>query len=259
MVKAKVIRKEWCPILAPKIFQNTVLGETYVYEPEQMIGKSIIQNLMNLTNDVKRQNINVKFKVANVQNGKAFADVIGYYMAQSSIRRLIRRNIEKINMSFLCKTSDNKNLQIKPLLIARSATTGSVATKMRKNAQDFIVKYINSVSYDNLVNDMITHKLQAFLKKDLNKIHPLRICEIRSMEIVDLEKKKEAQNQAKAAKKEKHAKKAESKAAEKKESKAKEEKSEVKENKETVKESKDTQKTEAKDTAEKEQKSEQSS
>ena len=192
MVKAKVIRKEWCPILAPKIFQNTVLGETYVYEPEQMIGKSIIQNLMNLTNDVKRQNINVKFKVANVQNGKAFTDVIGYYMAQSSIRRLIRRNIEKINMSFLCKTSDNKNLQIKPLLIARSATTGSVATKMRKNAQDFIVKYINSVSYDNLVNDMITHKLQASLKKDLNKIHPLRICEIRSMEIVDLEKKKEA-------------------------------------------------------------------
>ena len=56
MAKAKVIKKEWYPILAPKIFQNTVLGETYVYEPEQMVGKGITKNLMNLTNDVKRQN-----------------------------------------------------------------------------------------------------------------------------------------------------------------------------------------------------------
>lgn len=238
MAKAKVMKKEWYSILAPKIFQNAVLGETPVYEPGQMLGKGLTKNLMNLTNDAKRQNININFEIVNVQNGKAFTDVVGYYMAQSSIRRLIRRNIEKIDMSFLCKTSDNKNLQIKPLLITRSATTGSVAAKIRKNTQDFLIKYIEKISYSNFVNDLVGHKMQSSLRKEINKIYPLRICEIRSMEILDLEKKKKSQSEAKAGKKadseqvkkeNKDIKKAEeNKATEKTEAKAEEKKTEQK-------------------------------
>ena len=191
MAKAKILKKEWYPIIAPKIFGNVVLGETYVYEPEQMIGKGIVRNLMSLTNDVKRQNINVSFKVNSVENGKAFADVISYYMAQSSIKRLVRKGVHKIDMSFSCKTSDNKDLKVKPILITRGLTTGSVATKVRKNAHEFLIKYISAITYDNLINDLVNHKLQMALKSESNRIYPLRVCEIRSMEIV-LEKKPEA-------------------------------------------------------------------
>ena len=203
MAKAKIGKKEWYQILAPKIFQNVVLGETHVYEPAQMVGKCLTKNLMSLTNDSKRQNININFKVVNVQNGKGLTDIVGYYMVQSSIKRLVRKNIEKISMSFSCKTADNKDLQVKPLLITRSSTTGSVATKIRKNAQDFLVKHIREISYDNLINDLVSHKLQTFLKKDLSKIYPLRICEIRSMEIVSQEKIEQVKSKAKPEKKEK--------------------------------------------------------
>ena len=259
MPKPKVIRKGWYPILAPKLFQNVVLGETHVYEPEQMIGKHLVKNLMSLTNDVKRQNIYIDFKVANVENGKAFTDIVGYYMVQSSIRRMVRKNIEKIIMSFPCKTSDNKNLQIKPLLITRASTTGSVATKMRRTTQDFLIKYIGAISYDNFVNDIVSHKLQSSLKSKLNRIYPLRVCEIKSMELVDLEKKKQVQGEAKAGKKEKHAEKIEeSKATENKGPAKVETNKEISEKEEEVKESKDTQKKEdapkkAEDVAKKEQ------
>jgi len=229
MAKVKIAKKEWYPIIAPKVFQNAVLGETTVYEPQQMLGKGLTINLMSLTNDSKRQNINVNFEVVDVQNGKGLANVVGYGMVQSSIRRLMRRNIERIDMSFSCKTSDNKDLRVKPLLITRSATIGSVVAKIRRTAQDFIAKYIGSASYDSLVNDLVTQKLQSSLRKEINKIYPLRVCEIRSMEIVDLEKKKEARAEA-MAKESKGAKEAlreakqsrreESKAAEKKEKKA---------------------------------------
>ncbi len=202
MAKVKIMKKEWYPIVAPKIFGNVVLGETYVYDPEQMVGKGITRNLMGLTNDVKRQNINVSFKVSSVQNGKAFADVISYYMAQSSIKRLVRKGVQKIDMSFSCKTSDNKDLRVKPLLITRGLTTGSVATKIRRIAQEFLVKYISAITYDNLINDLVNHKLQMALKSESNKIYPLRVCEIRSMEIV-LEKKPEAEIGNEPGKKEK--------------------------------------------------------
>mgnify|MGYP001588992531 CR=1 FL=1 len=239
MVKTKVLKKEWYPILAPKLFENAVLGETYVYAPEQMIGKGITQNLMSLTNDVKKQNINIDFKVFDVQNGKAFADVIGYHMVQSSIKRLVRRNIEKIDMSFSCKTSDNKNLQIKPLLITRSATIGSVTAKMRRISQDSLVKYISSISYDNLISDLVTHKIQNDLRKDLNKIYPLRVCEIRSMEIIDLEKKEEVKRKAIVKKEQKKAKTSEGSKGAKKKEKEPAKVKESREEPEKAKESKD--------------------
>ncbi|MBI2651752.1 hypothetical protein HYX01_04735 [Candidatus Woesearchaeota archaeon] len=198
MAKIKIARKQWHQIFAPKIFNNVALGETYVYEPQQMIGKTLRKNLMELTNDTKKQNMNVNFKVINVQNDKALSEVVGCEITASSVKRMVRRNIEKISMSFLCKTSDNKHLIVKPLFITKSATKGSVAAKIRKTAQEFAVKYVEAITYDNFVNDLITHKLQNSLRGTLNSIYPLRLCEIRSMQLVDLEKR--AQNKEKGKK-----------------------------------------------------------
>lgn len=184
MAKTKVAKKLWYPIVAPKIFRNIALGETIVYNPEKIMGKRLSQNLMTLTNDVKRQNIKIKFEVVKVEDNKAYTEIIGYDMVQSSIKRLVRRNIHKIDMSFTCATSDKKTIRIKPILITRSNASNSVATKIRKNAQEFLVNHISKISYDNFTNDIISHKLQSSLKVVLNKIHPLRICEIRSMYIV---------------------------------------------------------------------------
>ena len=34
----KLKKKQWYPIIAPKQFDNVVLGETLVYEPNQLLG-----------------------------------------------------------------------------------------------------------------------------------------------------------------------------------------------------------------------------
>ena len=184
MAKAKLLKKHWYPIIAPSMFRNVTLGETLVYEPNQMLGKNIRQNLMSLTNDVKRQNINVNFEVVSVENMKGHTNITGYSMVSSSVKRMVRRNINKIDMSFECPTADKKNVCIKPILITRSATSNSVATRLRKTAQDFLTKQIGSLSYDNFTNDLISHKLQSSLKAHLKKIYPLKVCEISSMHIL---------------------------------------------------------------------------
>ena len=201
MAKVKALKKLWYPIIAPKIFRGAVIGETVVYDPDKMIGKSMSENLMNLTNDVKKQNIKVVFEIVSVENNRALTEIIGYKMVSSSIKRLVRRNIEKIDMSFSCSTSDNKKLRIKPLIITRSAVSSSVGAKIRRNAEDFITKYVQGISYDNLANDLITHKMQDLLRAGLNKVYPLRICEIRSMYVLKAVKEETAPKQEMAQKK----------------------------------------------------------
>jgi len=188
MAKAKVLKKQWYPIVAPKLFRNAILGETLVYDPQQMIGKGVRQNLTNLISDVKRQNVNVIFEVVNVENDKAYTNFVGYAMVQSSVKRMVRRNINKIDMSFSCTTSDKKNIRIKPLIITRMATSGSVAAKIRKNAHEFLTKYIANISFDNFTNDLISHKMQDALRYHLKKVYPVRVCEIRSMQVEKLHK-----------------------------------------------------------------------
>ena len=201
MAKTKVAKKEWYPIIAPKIFRGAVLGETPVYEPDKMIGKSMSENLMNLTNDVKKQNIKVVFEIVNVENNRALTEITGYKMVPSSVKRLVRRNIEKVDMSFSCSTSDNKKIRIKPLIITRFAVSSSVGAKIRKNAEEFITKYVQGITYDNLANDLITHNLQDSLRAGLNKVYPLRVCEIRSMYVFKATREESAPKQEAAVKK----------------------------------------------------------
>lgn len=193
---AKIKKKQWFSILAPKQFENAVIGETLVYEPMAMMGKTLTHSLMNLTNDMKRQNVNIHFKVVEIEGDKAKTSIIGYQIVPSSVKRFVRRASEKMDISFTCETADNVFLRINPLVITRSDIKGSIAAKMRGSTVNFLVKAIKKMTYDEFVNDLISHKIQASMRETLNKIYPLRVCEIRYAGIEAREKPQEVQAEA---------------------------------------------------------------
>ncbi len=196
----KLKKKQWYPIIAPKQFENIVIGETLVYEPSAMLGKTLSHSLMNLTNDTKRQNINIHFKVVEIDNDKAKTSIIGYEIIPSSVKRFVRRNSEKMDISFNCETADNVFLRVKPLVITRSDVKGSIATKLRNNVILYLVKAIKKLTYDEVINELIIHKLQSVMKKDMDKIYPLKICEIRYLGIEAREKPQEVKAEIKEEK-----------------------------------------------------------
>jgi len=187
----KLKKKQWYHIIAPKQFDNIVLGETLVYEPSQMLGKTLSHSLMNLANDTKRQNVNIHFKVIEIDDNKAKTKIVGYVIIPSSVKRFVRRDSLKMDISFTCETADNVLLRVKPLIVTKSDVKGSVAAKIRNNAISFLIKTIKKVSYDEVVNDLISHKLQSAMKENLNKIYPLKTCEIRYLGIEPIEKPQE--------------------------------------------------------------------
>mgnify|MGYP001588512836 CR=1 FL=1 len=196
----KLKKKQWCPIIAPKQFDNVVLGETLVYDPQAMLGKTLSHSLMNLINDMKRQNINIHFKVIEVDGNKAKTAITGYQIIPSSVKRFVRRNSEKMDISFTCETADNIFLRVKPLIVAKADVKGSIAAKLRNNAVSFLAKTIKKMTYDELINDLISHKMQAMMRENLNKIYPLKVCEIRYAGIEAVEKPQEVKAEIKEEK-----------------------------------------------------------
>ena len=188
----KMKKKQWYPILAPKLFNNTVLGETIVADPQSMVGKTLSNSLMNLANDVKRQNVNIHFKVVGVEDNKAKTIVTGYEMINSSVKRLVRRNSEKMDLSFNCETADNMWLRIKPVAVTRSAVKGTVAARLRRNIVKFVTEFAKKQSYEQLLTNLITYRLQSEMRAALNKIYPLKVCEIRYLGVEERDKRQKA-------------------------------------------------------------------
>ncbi len=175
----KLKKKQWFQIVAPKQFENVVIGETLVAEANSMLGKTLTHSLMNLTNDVKRQNINIHFKVIGIEGDKGKTKIIGYEIIPYSVKRFVRRNSEKMDLSFVTETSDKVLMRIKPLVITKADVKGSIAAKMRNSIVQLLTRMVNKMSYDDFMNDIIAHKVQSTMRESLNKIYPLKVCEIR--------------------------------------------------------------------------------
>lgn len=188
---AKLKKKQWYPIVAPKQFDNAVLGESLAYEPQQMLGKTLSHSLMNLINDTKRQNISIHFKVVEVEGSTAKTSIVGYEIVPSSVKRFVRKASEKMDLSFNCETADNVFLRVKPLVITRADVKGSIAAKMRNFIIAHLIRTIKKISYEDFLGELISHKLQSEMRAVLNKIYPVKVCEIRYAGIEAREKTQE--------------------------------------------------------------------
>lgn len=190
----KVIKKTWIPLIAPKELNERPIGEAYVLDPKSLIGKSVTTNLMTITNDIKMQNINITLKIVKATPEKAFTECVGFSVVPSTMRRLVRRGKSRIDHVVQCTTKNGKQIAVKVFIVTNAIAYNSIATKMRRIVASAIKEIAANSAYEALVRDIISHRIQNDLREVLRKVYPIRICEVRALEILkekfhDLEKK----------------------------------------------------------------------
>ncbi len=180
----KIKKKQWCEIIDSGIFGGAVLGESYVEEPSLLLNKVLTINMMELLRDIKKQNVNLMFIVKSLKEGKGVADVIGYGINNSSVKRMMRRGKERIDFSKAYQTKDGNKIRIKPFMVTRLGTYKSRLTAIRALSDKLLAEAIAKDTYTQLIKDMVNGKLQGELKGQLDKIVPLVCCEIRMMRLI---------------------------------------------------------------------------
>ena len=183
----KVRKKKWFPVLAPKLFSERVIGEIPLYESGSMLNRGLTVNMMNLTGDPKSQHINVKVRINEVKEGKGMTEILGLEIMPSSVKRLIRRDRTKIDDSVVVQTSDKKKVRIKPLLITNSVVDASVTKSIRTKVRNNLARFVARLTYEQLVEEILSYKLQKFIGNLACKITPIRTSEIRAFELVERE------------------------------------------------------------------------
>ncbi|MEM2131149.1 MAG: hypothetical protein QXM96_02750 [Candidatus Woesearchaeota archaeon] len=178
----KIKKKTWVKIFSPKNLGNVEIGETYVEDPKTCVGRFVQVNLMQITNDIKSQMFDVKFEIVNASENKLETKISGYYFSTSAIKRLVRRNMTRVDDSIVARTKDNYLVILKPLLLTRNKVTKSVEYSLRMNLRKEIISFINKNDYETVFSAVLKYQIQKELREKLNKIYPIKNLEIRFLE-----------------------------------------------------------------------------
>jgi small subunit ribosomal protein S3Ae len=195
-VKTKIKKKHWAQIIAPKSFDNVVLGETHIAEKEEMLQKSISINLMVLTDDPRKQALQVRFDVKDVKDGKAHTQLVGMEMTPSAVKRLIRRGRNKIDDSIVMRIGGGRLVRVKPVLVTNTKASHAAQTEVRLAVRKKLRDIYAKMRFDDIVKDIIDIKTQRMLKDLCTKIHPIRSADIREISIVPQDRKMTAEMEA---------------------------------------------------------------
>lgn len=175
-------KKIWYEILAPREFNNLVIGETMAFSSDSLIGRATNFNLANLTRDMKKQNMMVRFKIKEVKDGKALTESIGYNMVPAYVKRVVRTGRSKIDDSIEFVTKDKIKVRVKPLILTRTVVKKSVVKHLRKESRIFLKEFIEKQDYSGIFSSITSYNLQRKLKNHLKKVSPIAVCDIRVFE-----------------------------------------------------------------------------
>jgi len=186
---AKVRKKKWIPVLAPKIFNNAHMGDTHVGEEEEVLRKGMTLNLSTVMGDMRKQGYVARFDITKIHEGKAYASLTGLVMTPSGTKRLLRRGRSKIEDSFLVRLKDERIVRVKPLLVTISRCSKAAQTSIRLSVREKLKEVLANSTLDSFVNEIIGVKIQRVLKDIGNKHHPTRSADIRAIVLLPKHKK----------------------------------------------------------------------
>lgn len=180
---AQLKKKKWFKIVAPEMFDNMELGETLLEEVEHLMDRSITTNLMHLTRDLKKQNVNMKFKVVDIKDNAGHTKAVSYVMSPASVKRLVRAGRDRIDDSFVVTTSDGIHVRIKPMIVSKDNLNARQRTMMRKISQDTVLAFIEGNTYDAIIKAILDGALIKEIKAKVGKVAPVRNVDIRAFEV----------------------------------------------------------------------------
>ncbi len=181
--KIKVKKKLWYKVIAPKIFAQKEIGESYLFDPEKAVGRKLKVNLKDLTGNVKAQNVYIGFQIINVKGNTLNTSITSYELTPSYVKRVVRKNTNKIDDYCILTTKGGKKIIVKSLMVSRGKTQKSKHTGLRKRLQELLNEEFKKNSFESLVSLLVNRRLIFALKKNLDKIYPLKEVTIRAMKL----------------------------------------------------------------------------
>jgi len=183
-IKDKWKAKEWYKVHAPRMFNEAEIGETPAIDVETLYGRTVEVPVSELTGDISKQHIKMRFQISEVDGYDAKTKFIGHELTSDYVRRLTRRKKTKTDHVVDVTTKDGYVIRIKPMSIAERRIQTSQEDAMRRCMMESLIEMGKENDLSSIVKLIISGDMAKNVAKACRVVIPIKRVEIRKSEVL---------------------------------------------------------------------------
>ncbi len=182
--KGKLKGKEWYTVKSPEIFGSKKVGEIPAATEEALKGRTVESGATDLYGSSNKYYFKIKMKVEDVDGKTCRTRFAGHDCSRDYITRVVRKGSTRVDEITEVETKDGVNMRVKTVCATIKTVGASTQTSIRKKIDEVLEKKALEKENEEFVKDILADKLQKDVKKELDKIYPLRVIEFRKTEVI---------------------------------------------------------------------------
>jgi small subunit ribosomal protein S3Ae len=177
-------KKQWYTIVAPKEFDERILGESVSTKPEHLMGRVVKASVRDLAGQIKKQHITLLFKVNDVKGNKAHTEAVGHTVNDSYMRRIVRRRSSKVDVVRDIMLLGGKKLHIKVVAVTNRRARKAQETEIRHLMEAQLDTLSGKKDANNTISDLVFGNITNKINSEIKKIHSIKRIEVLKSQVI---------------------------------------------------------------------------
>jgi small subunit ribosomal protein S3Ae len=170
--------KSWYKVYTPDSLGKAYIGDTIANDPESVVGRIMQTTLGEIINDYSRQNVKMKFRVANVTGDAAYTEFVGHELTRDYLRSLVKRRTSRIDSHVPVQTKDGKTAELTVTCYTLTRANLSQTHAIRGILFARVQELAKEGDFNALLNGIVSGDISKDLFKSVKPLFPIRRVEI---------------------------------------------------------------------------------
>jgi small subunit ribosomal protein S3Ae len=170
--------KNWYRVFAPENLGKTYIGDTIANDPTNVVGRVMQTTLGEIINDYAKQNVKMRFRIANVAGDAAYTEFIGHEVTRDYLRSLVKRRTSRIDSHVPITTKDGKKIVLTVTCYTLTRANDSQIHAIRHEITKQVAAMGQAADMNQLLNGIVTGEISKEVFKSVKGIFPVRRVEV---------------------------------------------------------------------------------
>jgi len=170
--------KNWYRVFAPENLGKTYIGDTIASDPANVVGRVMQTTLGEIINDYAKQNVKMRFRIANVAGDAAYTEFIGHEVTRDYLRSLVKRRTSRIDSHVPITTKDGKKIVLTVTCYTLTRANDSQIHAIRHEITKQVAAMGQAAEMNQLLNGIVTGEISKEVFKSVKGIFPVRRIEV---------------------------------------------------------------------------------
>jgi len=170
--------KSWYKVYTPEVLGKTYIGDTIANDAENVVGRIMQTPLGEIINDYARQNVKMKFRIANVAGDSAYTEFLGHELTRDYMRSMIKRRTSRIDCHVPVKTKDGKIMDLTVTCFTLTRANLSQIHAIRNLISTMVAKLGAETEMNAIISGIVNGDISREVFKAVKPLFPVRRVEV---------------------------------------------------------------------------------